>query len=223
MVRFLGMLLLLAGFMAAALGAPEPAKPVVSNLGTPPAWKGWDRMTVTMPGFMSKNDTLQLPDFLLKIWAKEIAANDQQYRDQGLLTGGNGRSLFGTDGHAPADALYTVYRDGDRTIVVSMLDTAKACEDGPNDFSSNQIHSTCPVRLTVIRGQRMNSVDTPDACFLDATYDVAPGESREGFPDPRINASLTRYNRPAGTVEVIAIRDNKSLPDCAKRLKVPPL
>jgi hypothetical protein len=30
---------------------------------------------------MSNTKTLQLPDFLMKLWAKEIAANDDKYRE----------------------------------------------------------------------------------------------------------------------------------------------
>lgn len=220
MVRVLWFTLLFACLIARPALAAEP---VVSNLGTPPAWKGWDRMTVTMPGFMSKSDTLQLPAFLLKIWAKEIEANDQDYRDQKLTTGAHGRSLFGKDGHAPADALYSTYHDGDLTVIVSLLDTEKSCDPGPSDFNSDQIHSTCPVRIVVQRGQAAKRVDYSGACFLDSTFDVRPGESREGFPDPSINASLTRFDAKAKVIELIAIRDNRSLPGCAKRLKIPEL
>jgi len=182
-----------------------------SNLGTPPAWKSWDRMTVTAPRSLSKTRTLQLPDFLLKIWANEIAENDDKYRQDG-----NGQLI--KNGHAPAEALYSVYHDGELTVIVSLLNTAKYCQDGPNDSASTQIHSTCPVRVTVTRGGEPKNVDYPEACFLDISYGNPPGG-----PDPLANASLTRYDRQAGVVELIAIRDNRSLPECAKQLKVPPL
>jgi hypothetical protein len=131
---------------------------MVSNLGAPPAWKqkGWDRMSVTAPGFMSKTRTLQLPEFMKTIWAKEIAENDRQMRQT------NPSLSPYKDGHSPADALWSVYKDGDRTVIVSMLDTAKFCEDGPSDFNSTQIHSTCPVRVTVVQGQTVKNVDTTE-------------------------------------------------------------
>ncbi len=193
---------------------------MVSNLGAPKQWKdkGWDRMTVTAPGFMSKTDTLQIPGYLLNIWFKEIAHNDKKYVVENIAP--NGKSLLGKDGHAPADALWSVYQDGDRMVVVSMLDTAKFCEDGPNDINSTQIHSTCPIRVTVVQGLTVKNADYPGGCFLDSSFDSAPGKPRYG-PDPAINASLTRYDRQAGIVELIAIRDNFSLPVCIKRLKVP--
>ncbi|PZN83056.1 MAG: hypothetical protein DM484_05275 [Candidatus Methylumidiphilus alinenensis] len=192
---------------------------MLGNLGTPPKWKGWDRMTITAPGFMSKNDRLQIPLFLMKIWANEISINDRKYTD-GNITRTDGSSLLGQDGHAPAKALYSVYHDGGRTVFVSMLDTAKFCESGPSDFHSTQIHSTCPIRITVVQGLSVKSADFAEGCFLDPTFDIAPGEKRWG-PDPLINTSLTRYDRQAGVIDLIAIRDNKSLPECAKRLKVP--
>jgi len=187
-------------------------EPLSSNLGVPPAWKSWERMTVTAPGFMSKTKTIQLPDFLLKIWAKEIAENDKKFRDDGNA------DLLYKDGHAHAKALYSVYQDSGRTVIVSILDAAKYCQEGPNDSGSTQIHSTCPVRVTVTRGDEAKSVDYPDACFLDISYGNPPGG-----PDPLTNASLTRYDRQAGMIELTAIRDNRSLPECAKQLRIPPL
>ena len=190
-------------------GAEEP---MLGNLGLPPEWKSWDRMTVTAPGFMSKSKTLQLPDFLMKLWAREIAANDQKIRDEG-----NANLLY-KDGHAAAEALYSVYQDSGQTVIVSILDAAKFCQDGPNDAASTQLHAVCPVRVTVVRGQESKSADYPDACFLDITYGNPPGG-----PNPVTNATLTHYDRQAGMVELIAIRDNRSLPQCAKRLMVPAL
>lgn len=210
----------LALVLAAVPGLPaEAARPepglMVSNLGAPPAWrqKGWDRMSVTAPGFMSKTKTIQLPGFLKKIWAKEIAENDKQFAE-------TSPRLIYKDGHAHADALWSVYQDGDRTVVVSLAHTGKFCEEGPNDFNSTQIHSVCPIRVTVVRGQSVKNADYPGGCFLDSTFDSAPGEVGSG-PDPTVNASLTRYDRQAGMVELVAIRDNRSLPECAKRLAVP--
>ena len=185
--------------------------PMLSNLGVPPEWKSWDRMTVTAPRFMSNTKTLQLPDFLMKLWVNEIAANDDKYRED------NNAQLI-KNGHAPAEALYSVYQDSGQTVIVSILNTAKYCQNGPNDAASTQLHSVCPVRVTVVRGQASSSVDYPDACFLDITYGNPPGG-----PNPVTNATLTRYDRQAGMVDLIAIRDNRSLPQCAKRLKVPVL
>ena len=199
---------LLWALMSGQAGADEPMS---SNLGVPPAWKSWDRMTVTAPGFMSKLKTLQLPDFLTKLWAKEIAANDDKYRED------NNAQLI-KNGHAPAVALYSVYQEGDQTVIVSILNVAKFCQDGPNDAASTQLHSVCPVRVTVERGGESKSVDYPEACFLDITYGNPPGG-----PNPVTNATLTRYDRQAGRVDLIAIRDNRSLPQCSKRLKVPVL
>ena len=200
--------------LSAEAGQAEPGL-MVSNLGAPPAWKqkGWDRMSVTAPGFMSKTKTIQLPEFLKKIWAKEIAENDRHFAEIDP-------KLIYKDGHAHADALWSVYKDGGRTVIVSMLDTGKFCESGPNDFSSTQIHSTCPIRVTVVLGQSVKSDDYAEGCFLDSTAFNAPGKPVYG-PDPAINASLTRFDRQAGIVELVAIRDNRSLPECAKRLKVP--
>jgi hypothetical protein len=188
---------------------------MVSNLGAPPAWKqkGYDRMSVTAPGFMSKTKTIQIPDFLKKIWAKEIAENDRQFAVANP-------ELIYKDGHAHAAALWSVYQDGSRTVIISLLHTGKFCEEGPNDFHSTQIHSTCPIRVTVVQGQTVKNKDFPEGCFLDSTFDNAPGETRSG-PDPAVNASLTRYDRQAGIVELIAIRDNRSLPQCTKRLTLP--
>lgn len=182
---------------------------MLSNLGTPPKWKGWDRMTVTAPGFLSKTRTIQIPEFLKKIWAREIAENDRH------MVQINPKNIY-RDGHAYAVALWSVYPDGGRTVIVSMLDTAKFCEEGPNDFRSTQIHSTCPVRVTVEQGRVTKSVDFAEGCFLDVSFGNPPGG-----PDPLINASLTRYDRQAGVIDLIAVRDNQSLPACAKRLKVP--
>ncbi len=208
-MRPLALSSLLWALMSGQAGADEPMS---SNLGLPPAWKSWDRMTVTAPGFMSKPKTLQLPDFLMKLWAKEIAENDQKFRDEGNA------KLFYKDGHAPAEALYSVYQDGGQTVIVSILNTPKFCQDGPNDAASTQLHSVCPVRVTVERGGESKSVDYPDACFLDITYGNPPGG-----PNPVTNATLVRYDHQAGRVDLIAIRDNRSLPQCSKRLKVPVL
>ena len=210
-IRPLALLTFLSGLSLLPVQT-EAAELMQSNLGTPPAWKSWDRMTVTAPGFMSKSKTIQLPDFLLKIWAKEIAENDQKFRDEGNV------DLLYKDGHAHAKALYSVYQDSGRTVVVSILDAAKFCQEGPNDPGSTQIHSTCPVRVTVMRGGEVTSADYPGACFLDISYGNPPGG-----PGPLTNASLTRYDQQTGVVELVAIRDNRSLPECAKQLKVPPL
>lgn len=206
----MGSLVLLSSLALTAFqaGADEILQ---SNLGTPPSWKSWDRMTVTAPRSMSKTKAIQLPDFLLKIWMNEIAANDDKYRQDG-----NAQMI--KNGHAPVEALYSVYQHGDMKVVVSLLNSAAFCQDGPNDAASTQIHSVCPARVTVIRGAEMKSVDYPGACFLDISYGNPPGG-----PDPLTNASLTRYDRQAGVVELIAIRDNRALPECAKSLRVPPL
>jgi len=201
---------LLAGLAASPIQA-SAEELLQSNLGTPPGWAGWDRMTVTAPRHLSASKTLQIPSFLLDIWAKEIAENDDKYRQEG-------NADLIKNGHAPAEALYSVYREGAVTVVVSLLNTAKACEDGPNDAASQQIHSVCPVRVTVQQGGSAKSVDWPGACFLDPTYGNPPGG-----PDPKANATLTRYDRQAGRVDLVSLRDNRSLPGCAKQLQVPPL
>ena len=209
LMRPLALSSVLWALLSGQVGAEEP---MLGNLGVPPEWKSWDRMTVTAPGFMSKTKTIQLPDFLMRLWAKEIAANDQKFRDEG-----NANLLY-KDGHATAEALYSVYQDSGQTVIVSILDAPKFCQDGPNDAASTQLHAVCPVRVTVVRGQASNSADYPDACFLDITYGNPPGG-----PNPVTNATLTHYDRQAGMVDLIAIRDNRSLPQCAKRLKVPAL
>lgn len=202
---------LLAGLAASPIQA-SAEELLQSNLGTPPGWAGWDRMTVTAPAFLSKSKTLQIPGFLLDIWAKEIAGNDQKFRDEGNA------DLLYKDGHAHAKALYSVYRQDEVTVVVSILETAKQCQEGPNDAASQQIHSVCPVRVTVQQGGSAKSVDWPGACFLDPTYGNPPGG-----PDPKANATLTRYDRQAGRVDLVSLRDNRSIPECAKQLQVPPL
>lgn len=200
---------LLAYASTALAGLPVEKGLMTSNLGVPPKWKGWDRMTVTAPGFMSKTRTIQIPEFLKAIWAREIAENDRHFAEIN-------QKLIYKDGHAHADALWSVYQDGVRTVVVSMLDTGKFCEEGPSDFHSTQIHSTCPIRITVVQGQSAKTADYPEGCFMDISFGNPPGG-----PDTLTNASLTRYDRQAGMIELIAIRDNRSLPECAKRLKVP--
>lgn len=208
--RRLALSALLAG-LAVFPFLSEAEELLQSKLATPPGWAGWDRMTVTAPAFLSASKTLQIPGFLLDIWAKEIADNDNQYRLEG-------NAALIKNGHAPAEALYSVYQDGGMTVVVSLLNTAKACEDGPNDAASRQIHSVCPVRVTVQKDGQSKSVDWPGACFLDPTYGNPPGG-----PDPRANATLTRYDRQAGRVELVSLRDHRSIPECARQLQVPPL
>lgn len=212
----LALILVATRAFPAEAGKAEPGL-MVSNVGAPPTWKqkGWDRMSVTAQRYMSESKTIQLPGFLKRIWAKEIAENDRKYIVENIADP-NGNSLLGKDGHAPARALYSVYQDGGRTVVASLLDTAKFCEDGPSDFNSTQIHSICPIRVTVVQGQTVKNADYQGGCFLDITYGNPPGG-----PDPATNASLTRYDRQAGVVELIAIRGNRSLPECAKRLAVP--
>jgi hypothetical protein len=76
LMRPLALSSVLWALLSGQAGAEEP---MLGNLGVPPEWKSWDRMTVTAPRFMSNTKTLQLPDFLMKLWAREIAENDQKF------------------------------------------------------------------------------------------------------------------------------------------------
>jgi hypothetical protein len=199
MVRFLGMLLLLAGFMAAALGAP----PAVT------APTGWTPLILA--GGITVNQAI--PEILVKTWAQEIAANDRHYRDDLGMNERADPRLF-RRGHAPTTFLYREFRSPSRSVLVSLLETALGC-DPDKILPADANYDLCPTKVTVTEGGRSRTAVLPQACFYDADED--PDYSTQ----PKPNGTFVRIDEAARTVHFAVWERGLAVPACVKQIGLP--
>lgn len=203
MMRFLGMLLLLAGFMAAALGAP----PTITAAASAPA--GWSQLILA--GGITVNQAI--PDVLATTWAKEIAANDRHYRNDLGMNERTDPNLF-RQGHAPITFLYREFRSPSRSVLVSLLETALGC-DPDQILPADANYDLCPARVTVTEGGRTRTATLPQTCFYDADED--PDYSAQPTP----NGTFVRIDEAARRVYFGVWERGKRLPQCSKQVSLP--
>jgi hypothetical protein len=203
MMRFLGMLLLLAGFMAAALGAP----PTITAAASAPA--GWSQLILA--GGITVNQAI--PDVLATTWAKEIAANDRHYRNDLGMNERTDPNLF-RQGHAPAGFLYREFRSSNRAVRVSILETALGC-DPDKILPADANYDLCPAQVTVTEGGQTRTASLPQVCWYDVSEDT--DYSRQPTP----NGTFVRIDEAAHRVQFGVWERGKLLPQCTKQISLP--
>ena len=143
---------------------------------------------------------------MVEIWGDLINSNNRYFRE----TLKEERFM---KGNAPAQFLSHTFTDGASQITVSLISIMRECDTGANSFSSTDLHSICPVRVTVTGPQGVKTTRSK-GCFLYAYQDVPDA------PDPRTNATFVAYDAKQGVVTVRALRDGRPVRDCTTTIKI---
>jgi hypothetical protein len=205
MVRFLGVILLLAGLVQGlALAAPASPKAGPNSL-----LPGWTQLLLA--GGITVNQAI--PDFLARLWANEIAANDRHYRNDLGLTERTDPKLF-RQGHASAYFLYREFRSASRTVLVSILETELGC-DPDKVLPEDATYDLCPAKVTVTEGGQTRTASLPQVCW----YDVS--EDRDYRQQPSPNGTFVRIDEATHTVHFGIWERGRAVSRCAKQLRLP--
>ena len=143
---------------------------------------------------------------MAQIWADAIAENNRYFRDVW-----KDNRFKTTD--APAQFLSHTFKDGPEQIVVSLVTTARHCDNGANSRTSTAIHGICPIRI-VVSGPNGSKTLRSTACFLV----VRPDD--ESDIDPKTNATFAAFDPKQGAVTVRSLRDGKPVDGCTTTIKV---
>lgn len=114
------------------------------------------------------------------------------------------RPLHGKN--ALVTALSSTYRDGERTIIVSVA-SSRACDHGANSKGAAIEASTCPVRIATLQDGRLMSMKTVAGCYADHTDPDLPSTNRT-------DGTFTRFNPASGTVALRTVVGGKDVPAC---------
>lgn len=114
------------------------------------------------------------------------------------------RPLHGKN--ALVTALSSTFRDGERTIIVSVA-SSRACDHGANSKGAAIEASTCPVRIATLRDGRLLSMKTVAGCYADHSDPDLPSTNRT-------DGAFTRFDPETGTVALRTIVGGKDVPAC---------
>ena len=138
-------------------------------------------------------------------WSAEVTANEDAARSN--------RALWrGPDGKLPVTIQFATFRDGARTVSVSVVMDHLACVAGPNSATSDQIEVPCAGRAGVDGGA---SVAIPGACFMEVSESATPGV------DPARNGAWASFDPATRRVRLTAVRDGRPLPSCERGVVLP--
>lgn len=175
--------------------------PLIAGLAAPGAAAaqdqaagGWQAMTFHDLQTPSSTDPLQT-----LIWP-DVIREANAYVTTQLKRPLNGKN-------APVTALSSTYRDGTRTIIVSVVST-RGCDHGANDKGAEIEPSNCPVRIAMIQDGKLIGMKTVAGCYADHTDPDLPAKNRD-------DATYTRFDPTAGTVALRTRVGGKDVPSCA--------
>ena len=105
-------------------------------------------------------------------------------------------------------------------MLVSVAGQAEPiCDDGPNGALVTRDYGICPGKLALVEDGRIAAVRPTGMLCTEAINDgVAPGGP--GWKDPARWGTRGRFDRVAGTIEVVTLQDGHQQAGCGKRLSV---
>lgn len=93
------------------------------------------------------------------IWKDQIDANNEAYRARG--------DRRFVDGNAPATAAHFVIWSEQRSVVLTVLNTALGCAPKLRDGKVRAVVKLCPMRIAIYNGIRVETLDAGRGCYLE--------------------------------------------------------
>ncbi|WP_375459305.1 hypothetical protein [uncultured Enterovirga sp.] len=109
-------------------------------------------------------------------------------------------------------ALSSNYREGERTIIVSVA-SSRACDHGANSKGAEIEASACPVRIATLQDGRLLNLKTVAGCYADHSDPDLPSRNRT-------DGNFTRFDPVAGTIALRTSVGGKDVPACARTFSV---
>ncbi|MCW6512525.1 hypothetical protein [Lichenifustis flavocetrariae] len=114
--------------------------------------------------------------------------------------------------NARVTALSSSYKDGSRTIIVSIA-LSRQCDSGANDKDAEIEPSICPVRVAVLDGNKLVSITTATGCYVDHEDPDLPAKNRS-------DDTFTRFDRASGTITLRTVVGGKTIPSCSSTMVI---
>ena len=163
-------------FVTLALASLTAASPATAQDRAAAGWQAMAFHDFTTP---SATDPLQAV-----VWP-DVIREQNAYVTTELKRPLNGKNALVT-------ALASTYRDGDRTIIVSVIST-RACDHGANSRGAEIEASTCPVRIATLQNGKLASMKTLVGCYADHADPDLPAKNRR-------DGTYSRFDPAAGTI-----------------------
>lgn len=93
------------------------------------------------------------------IWKDRIDANNEAYRARG--------DRRFVDGNAPATEAHFVVWSEQRSVVLTVLNTALGCSPKLRDAKAQVLVKLCPMRIAIYNGIRVETLDAGRGCYLE--------------------------------------------------------
>lgn len=133
------------------------------------------------------------------IWKDAIDANNQSYVERG--------DRRFSEGNAPATESHFVIWSSNRSVVLSMLNTALGCSQKESADDAGVSIKLCPMRVTIYDGVQVRTMEAGHGCFLEP----APGARL----DPSASAAYGAYDIATRTVRLGMIVNHRAVDGCS--------
>ncbi|MBR1040702.1 hypothetical protein JQ593_18015 [Bradyrhizobium viridifuturi] len=182
------LLLLGTGLM---MGELSPAAEAQSLTPDPGSWRPMSYADLQRPSQATATYT--------DIWKDAIEENNRNYRVRG-------DKRFAA-GNAPVTEAHFVIWSSRRSVVLSALNTATACEVKSVDRAAHVTIKLCPLRMAIYEGLQVRTMEAGRACFLEP-------EAGSAF-DPAATAAYGSYDVPTRTVKIGLIVNHAAVDGCS--------
>ncbi len=142
------------------------------------------------------------------IWKDAIDDNNRAY-----LAKGDRRYVFG---NAPAIEAHFVIWSAQKSVVLSVLDTATGCTGRRTDQAVGATVRMCPVRIARYQGAIVHTVGGGRICFLELDR-VSPAAGS----DPTRSAAYASYDVKTKTINTGLIVNHKAVDGCSIAIPLP--
>lgn len=180
---------LIAGMMMMA-GLTTAAR-TQSLTPDPAAWRPMSYANLQKPSPQTRT--------YVDIWRDAIDANNRAYKARG--------DLRFSDGNAPVTEAHFVIWSAQRSVVLSVLDTAIECSIKQVAPDAHATVKLCPMRIAIYEGLQVRTMDGGRGCFLE----LALGATS----DPAASAAYASYDVATKTVKTGMIVNHKAVDGCS--------
>lgn len=143
------------------------------------------------------------------LWKDALDANDRAYAARG------DRRYLG--GRAPATEAHFVIWSPQRSVVLTILNTAVGCTLKAIETPARASVKLCPLRLAAYEGVAVRTLEGGHACFLEVGAPVA-GAALE----PDRAGAYASYEPAARTIRLGLVIDHRPVDGCSLTIPVPP-
>lgn len=143
-----------------------------------------------------------------ELWRDAIEENNRTYRAQGDLRYG--------DTNAPVIEAHFVIWSPQKSVVLSVLDTATGCTLHQTHPLANARVKFCPMRIAFYEGIRRRTLDGGHACFLEL---LSP---KVGIADAAHATSLAAYDVATKTIRLGLLIGRQPVDGCSRSVPLYP-